>query len=298
MSGRAATEGAAEAERRYTTTELARLCGVGAASVRAWIARGLLPAPRARSQAAFGFRELVRGRTLARLLRAGWNAQRIARAVAAARPMIADLDAVLAGIDPEAGDLLAVRLPDGRLATGGGQGLLDFGSGGAAAAGVAAAGVRDLRSPMEWFQIGVDAESAGRLDDAVRAYERSLPVAGAEAHFNLGNCRYQLRDLPAAEAAFAAAVAEEPDYAEAWNNLGIVRGARQRRAEAIAAFEQALRIRPHYADAHYNLADVLAAMGDTARARTHWRAYLGFDPNSRWAEQVRRRLAGEGGDAG
>jgi tetratricopeptide (TPR) repeat protein len=292
MLGGGSTERAGDDDRRYTTTELARLCGVGPASVRAWIARGLLPAPRVRSQAAFGFRELVRGRTLARLLRAGWSAARIAKALAAARAVVPDIDVALAGIDPDAGELLAVRLPDGRLCTGGGQRLLDFG---ASASG--GADVRDLRSPLEWFQSGVDAEAAGRLDEAVRAYERSLPAAGVEAHFNLGNCRYQLADLDGAEAAFAAAVAEEPDYAEAWNNLGITRSARQRRTEAIAAFEQALRIRPHYADAHFNLADVLAAVGDMGRARSHWRAYLGFDPNSRWAEQVRRRLAGDG-DAG
>jgi hypothetical protein len=30
-------------------------------------------------------------------------------------------------------------------------------------------------------------------------------------------------------------------------------------------------------------------------ARSHWRAYLTFDPNSRWAEQVRRRLSSNGG---
>jgi tetratricopeptide (TPR) repeat protein len=279
-------------ERRYTVAELARLCGVGAVSVRAWIARGLLPAPRARSLASFGFRELARGRTLTRLLRAGWSAQRIAKAVAAARAIVPDIDAALSGIDPDAGhNLLAVRLPDGRLCTEGGQGLLDF------AATPAPGTVRGMRGAGEWFQAGVELEAVGRLAEAARAYERSLPDAGAEAHFNLGNCRYQLGDAEGAEAAFGAAVAIDPDYAEAWNNLGIARGVQNRRGEAILAYEQALSIRPHYADVHYNLADALAAVGDLEGARRHWRAYLGFDPNSRWAEQVRRRLGAEG-DAG
>ena len=32
------------------------------------------------------------------------------------------------------------------------------------------------------------------------------------------------------------------------------------------------------------------ACEDLDGARRHWRAYLSFDPNSRWADQVRRYL--------
>ena len=60
--------------------------------------------------------------------------------------------------------------------------------------------------------------------------------------------------------------------------------------ELRSALERALALVPHYADAHYNLAEALSAVGDFDRARQHWRAYLTFDPNSRWAEQARRRL--------
>src|SRR5262245_46268626 len=127
MQGGVMTERSGADDRRYTAAELARLCGVGSASLRAWIARGLLPAPRSRSQPTFGFKELARCRTLARLLAAGWSAMRIAKAVAAARAVVPDVDAALAGLDPESPGLTAVRLPDGRLCTDGGQGLLDFG---------------------------------------------------------------------------------------------------------------------------------------------------------------------------
>jgi len=51
---------------------------------------------------------------------------------------------------------------------------------------------------------------------------------------------------------------------------------------------------PHYADAHFNLAEALAVVGDLQGARRHWRAYLSFDPNSRWADQVRKRLQNHG----
>jgi hypothetical protein len=52
---------------------------------------------------------------------------------------------------------------------------------------------------------------------------------------------------------------------------------------------------PHYADAHYNLAEAFAVTGDLEGAKGHWRAYLTFDPNSRWADHVRRRLQSNGG---
>jgi diketogulonate reductase-like aldo/keto reductase len=51
-------------------------------------------------------------------------------------------------------------------------------------------------------------------------------------------------------------------------------------------------------DEHHNeglLREALAVAGDLDGARRHWRAYLTFDPNSRWAEQVRRRLQSHGG---
>jgi len=39
-------------------------------------------------------------------------------------------------------------------------------------------------------------------------------------------------------------------------------------------------------------------VGDVEGARGHWRAYLTYDPNSRWAERARRRLRVRGGAEG
>ena len=141
-----------------------------------------------------------------------------------------------------------------------------------------------------WFAIGVEAEAAGRLKDAARAYEHALPDCSAETHFNLGNCYYELRQRKQAVDQFVAAIGIAPDYAEAWNNLGIVRGEVGDGRGAVEALERALELVPHYADAHFNLAEALSAIGEFERAREHWRAYLTFDPNSRWADQARRRL--------
>jgi tetratricopeptide (TPR) repeat protein len=269
--------------------EVAVRCGLPRSVVERWLERGLL-APERGSAGKPSFRAIGRARTLAQLWRAGWNALRIARALRRAEPVTGDADEALAGLLASIDQKhLCVRLADGGLVEPSGQLVFDFAAGAAAAAQVPM-----LRGPRDWFRIGVEAEAAGRLDDAVRAYENALTPADAEAHFNLGNCYYALRRRREAQLRFEAAVAARPDYSEAWNNLGVVRGEVGDRDGAITALRQALAIVPHYADAHYNLAEALAVTGDLEGARRHWRAYLSFDPNSRWADRVRRHLQGGG----
>ena len=279
-------------ERTFRAVELAEFCGLPPSVVQRWVERELLR-PERGSIDRYSFRAVGVARTLAQLWRAGWSAPRIARGWALARTVVADADAALTGLLASIGQRrVTVRTPDGRLVEPGGQLLFDFGADRAAAASA----LPSLRTPHDWFLLAVDAEAAGRLDDAVRAYEAAIRDGNAEAHFNLGNCLYALRRRSEAALQFARAVARAPDYAEAWNNLGLVRGELGDGPGGIEALRRALALVPHYADAHYNLAEALALAGDLDGARQHWRAYLSFDPNSRWAEQVRRRLQQPGGD--
>ena len=270
-------------ERTFSLAELAEHCGLPPSVVRRFVQHQLLQ-PRRGSVESFSFRSLGTARTLAQLWRARWSAPRIQRAWRLARTVVDDPDAALTGLLASIGQRrITVRTPDGRLVEPGGQLLFDF-------AATRTTPLPSLRSAQDWFQSGVDAEASGRLEDAVRAYERALTNDNAEAHFNLGNCLYALRRRSEAADRFLAATIVAPDYAEAWNNLGIVRGELGDRAGATGALRRALELVPHYADAHYNLGEALAACGDLEGARRHWRAYLSFDPNSRWAEQVRRLL--------
>jgi len=290
-SGPVVGGGATEPERFFTLLELAELCGVPANVVRRWVDRGLLQ-PQRGSVQQFSFRSLGVARTLLQFWRAGWTAPRIERGWRLSRTVVADADAALAGMLASIGNKrLTVRTADGRLLEPTGQQLFDFPAANAVAESPS---TLSLRSPADWFQIGVDAEAAGRVEDAVRAYERALCGDNPEAHFNLGNCYYALRRRAEAATQFEAATGCAPDYAEAWNNLGIVRGELGDRDGAVDALQRALQLVPYYADAHYNLAETLAVVGDLDGARRHWRAYLSFDPNSRWADRVRRRLQSHG----
>lgn len=274
---------------RLTVQHVAVLAEVSPAAVRSWVRRALLqPSMRSGRLLWFDFRAVGRARTLGRFLAAGWSGAKIERGLNAALRLCSDPDRALEGLLASL-DIgrVAVRLPDGRVTEPSGQLLLDFG--GTAPEGEAAP-VRALRSHHDWFVTGVEAEASGRLEEAVRAYERALASGDAEVSFNLGNCLFALRRLEPACQSFEAALQREPDYAEAWNNLGIARGELGRVPTAVEAFRRALEVVPHYADAHFNLAEALAMSGDLEGARRHFRAYLSYDPNSRWAEQVRQRL--------
>lgn len=280
-------------DRMFTLDELAELCGLPITVLRRWVDRELL-VPKRGHVGAFGFRAIGTVRTLAQLWRAGWTAPRIVRGLQLARTVVRNPEEALSGLLASIGQRrVTVRTPDGRLVEPGGQLLFDFAAGSASRD---AAALPQLRTPADWFQIAVDAEAAGRLEDAIRAYQQALPGSNCEAHFNLGNCFYALRRRAEAGEQFEAAVRTAPDYAEAWNNLGIVRGETGDRDGAITALQRALELVPHYADAHYNCAEALAVVGDLDGARRHWRAYLAYDPNSRWADQVRRRLQIHGGE--
>lgn len=272
------------AESTFGAAELARRSGLPVRLLLRFWERGVLE-PADDAGATFPFRAAASARTLAQLWRAGWTEARIVRAWRVARTVVGDADEALHGLLASIGRRrLTIRAADGRLVEPDGQQVFDF------APTRASADVATLRTPEEWFARGADAEAAGRLDAAVRSYERALDGGSAEAHFNLGNCYYAQRRRRDAQAQFEATVELAPDYAEAWNNLGVVRGSRGDREGAITALRQALALVPHYADAHYNLAEALAAAGDGEGARRHWQAYLTYDPNSRWAERARRRL--------
>ncbi|MFM1872870.1 MAG: hypothetical protein RL398_2292 [Planctomycetota bacterium] len=272
----------------FPLPRVAEWSGVPIDVVRRWVEHGLLePLPTTTQR--FSFRALVTARTLAQFWRAGWTVPRLARAVAAVRPLEPDLDAALAGLlDSRTERVLALRSADGRLLEPGGQQLFDFAD--ADRVGDGAGEPVPMRSPADWQALAVEAEAEGRLEAAASAYRLAAEHLGGEAWLALGNCLHALRRRGEAAHAFAAAVADRPDCAEAWNNLGIVRAELGDRDGAEDALRRALEWAPHFADAHFNLAELLAVRDEFDGARRHWQAYLAFDSSSRWAEQVRRRL--------
>ena len=122
-------------------------------------------------------------------------------------------------------------------------------------------------------------ENAGRLEPAIAQYREAIrirPSAGALS--NLGNALAKNGDPQAAVASFEAALALDPDSADAHGNLGVVRGMLGDWQQAIESYERALALDPDHPRTLCNLGRVHERAGDSARATARYEEAVRRDP--------------------
>jgi tetratricopeptide (TPR) repeat protein len=181
---------------------------------------------------------------------------------------------------------------------------------------------RDARA---WNHLGLAYHNAGRLDDAVKAYQQALALDRnlAAVHYNLGclhlernntpaalaelisftgfhpnapegwaklgTAQLRAHQLDAAEKSFRQAVKLDPRCAEAWNGLGLAQTQRRRYQEAFQQFNTAARAQPDYAPALLNIAIVSQQhLNGRSLALQKYREYLALQPRSPAAPGVRQ----------
>ena len=107
------------------------------------------------------------------------------------------------------------------------------------------------------------AEKQGRIDQAIRLYQRGLALnpVDASAYRCLGTAYKTQKRLDLAAACFRRAVDLCPHFPEAWNNLGNTLAEQRQDVEAAACFERAFTVQPHFAGAHFNFGQTLGRMG-------------------------------------
>lgn len=142
----------------------------------------------------------------------------------------------------------------------------------------------------------LDARGPGARAAAAEAYRRALRVDPdlVAAVINLGNIHYASDEMAEAQALYERALALEPDAFEAHFNLGNIHHDLGRFRDAERCYRDALAQSPAYADAHFYLAVTLEKVGDSARARVHWRAYQRLAPEGEWVA-LAREFGGEEG---
>jgi tetratricopeptide (TPR) repeat protein len=120
---------------------------------------------------------------------------------------------------------------------------------------------------------------AGRLDEAIDRYRRSLAFnpASASTHYNLGYALSARGRRDEAIAELREALRIDPDYAQAHNNLGALLQLRGDGNEALSHFERAVGLRPDSVDALTNLGLLLSSRGRPVDAVTRFRAALAID---------------------
>lgn len=145
----------------------------------------------------------------------------------------------------------------------------------------------------ELFNEAVEAEEAGRADEAAQIYLDVISIQPnfAPAYLNLGNQHFHQKRYETAASLFRKATEVEPgscmahfDYANALEEMGYY-------DDAIKSYLRAVEIDPAHRDFHYNLALAYQRRNQPREAVQHWRAYAALDTGiSKWATVARRQI--------
>jgi predicted O-linked N-acetylglucosamine transferase (SPINDLY family) len=128
---------------------------------------------------------------------------------------------------------------------------------------------------------GAALHELGRFEEALAAAERAVTLNSAypPAHLNRGLALGALQRYEAALAAYQRAIALKSDYADAHANRGAALFALQRYGEALASYDRALAIDPRAAEAAFNRGAALRALGRVSEALAAYDRALAIAPN-------------------
>ena len=106
-----------------------------------------------------------------------------------------------------------------------------------------------------WNILGVGNNVLGKVDEAIKAYERALSINPnfADAHHNIGNALFEQGKLDQAIEAYKKSLDLEPNNAEAYFNMGNTLQEQGRLDESISSYIRAIRINPNHAGVHNNM---------------------------------------------
>jgi tetratricopeptide (TPR) repeat protein/predicted Ser/Thr protein kinase len=133
---------------------------------------------------------------------------------------------------------------------------------------------------VESVRLGFALKQAGRLDDAIAQYRRTIQIAPhcAEAYSSLGVALKAKGKSDEAIAYFRQAVEIDPNFAVGHNNLANALAAQGNLAEAIEHHEHALRLNPQLAEAHFNLGLIACDQGRIEDAIEHYAKAIEINP--------------------
>lgn len=224
------------------------------------------------------------------------EAERLARAVVAERPTMANAYEYLATVLKEQGRTVeAVAVLEQALQQGVdhstivrqlGLGLSEIGRGTEAITLLAASESGDDIESLS--ALAAAFYSAGRIDDADRVYGKVLRLdpENTRALESLGSVELA-RGRPApARAHLERALAKNPGLPIAWNSLGVARQFLGDTPGALDAWQKAVALDPKAFDALYNLGLTAAAAGRPALARQALERYVASAPAAQYREEI------------
>jgi predicted O-linked N-acetylglucosamine transferase (SPINDLY family) len=137
-----------------------------------------------------------------------------------------------------------------------------------------------LQQARAWNALGNLLHGKGRTGDAQAAYRAALAVDpdNADALNNLGGLLAAAKHHAEAEPLIARAVTLRPNFTEAWRNLGNIYAETQRSGEAIDAYTRAVEIDPSLAHTHQLLGGLLMRASEMPAAVASMRRAVQSDP--------------------
>jgi protein O-GlcNAc transferase len=127
---------------------------------------------------------------------------------------------------------------------------------------------QDPRNVDALYYVAALVLKEGQHNEGLKIIQRALDVGSPQGRlYNLqGQAHLRLNQDEAALESFNAAIACEPDFADAYGNKANLLADMGRNEEALAAFDRALAVRPDNAEDVCNRATVLADLGRTTEA--------------------------------
>ncbi len=135
--------------------------------------------------------------------------------------------------------------------------------------------------PDALHYLGVLQFQNARQQEGLALIRESLAINADNAHAwnSLGNVLKTTGDAEGACTAYQTAVRLAPQMHQAWHNLAMALFRLRRSEESIAAFERVVEARPDYDEAYEHLGRLYYRVGDVARARKVYRAWLTMSPD-------------------
>ncbi|MGE5584453.1 MAG: tetratricopeptide repeat protein [Bacillota bacterium] len=129
------------------------------------------------------------------------------------------------------------------------------------------------RSAEDCVDRGCGLLGRGRLDDAQAAFEAAIALdpENAQARNKLGVVLAHKGRLDEARVRFEEALALNPRFAAAMSNLGNIYKEKKMLDRAVEFYKMALSVEPDHATAHHNLGVVYRQMGMIDRAVSHFK---------------------------
>jgi len=136
---------------------------------------------------------------------------------------------------------------------------------------------------------GITLSDQGKLDDAVRVFNRVLQSDpnNAPALENLGITALRRDDVAAARANLDRALALNPRLPLALNTRGVVYARENDFPHAVAMWQRAVAVDPRQYDALFNIGLVEGRAGHTAAAREALQRFVKTAPAARYSEDIR-----------